>query len=157
MTSKPPWFASNAAERAAMVQWMHRKLDDQQAEMMRPAGNSAKHRAWLKADGPQIYHAERGNIELLRKKYPLHARFLDAPPPRKQVNDVRDDAITTAVFAVEQIRRIWKNEYDRKNRQTGQRPTALEIAALWMDVSEEDILKRMKPSGPSGKKLSRAD
>lgn len=39
----------------------------------------------------------------------------------------------------------------------GQRPTALEIAALWMDVNEEDIEKRMKPSGPSGKKLPRAD
>ena len=149
--TRPPWFARDAAERKAMVQWVHRKLNELQADTMRPAGNSAKHRAWLKADGPEIYYAERGKIEPLQKKYPHLAPFLCAPPPRKQVKVTREDALTTAVWAVEQVRKIWKKEYNRKNRQQGQRPTALEIAALWMDVSEEDILKRMKPSGPSGK------
>jgi hypothetical protein len=149
MTERPPWFARNAAEREAMVQWVHRQLDELQAARLQPTGTGTH--KWLQEDGPQIYHAERGNIEPLRKKYPRLAPFLFAPPPRKQVRVARHDAITTAVWAAGQIREIWKNKYDRKNRHKGQRPTALEIAALWMDVSEDDILKRMHKSGPSGK------
>jgi hypothetical protein len=147
MTDKPPpWTASEA-----MVRWMHRKLDERQAEMMRPTGNSAKHSAWLKADGPEIYYAEHGEIEPLRKKYPRLAPFLFALEPKNPAKATRDDAIATAVWAYKCIPEIWQKEYGRKNRRRGQ-VGALEIAARWMDVAKKDILTRMNKSGPSGKK-----
>jgi hypothetical protein len=157
MTERPPWFARNAAEREAMVQWMHRQLDELQAARLQPTGTDTH--KWLQEDGPQIYYAERGRIEPLRKKYPHLAPFLFAPPKRKQVRVARYDAITTAVWAVEQIGKIWKNEYKLKKRpyRSGDQILAVEIAALWMEVDPDDIKTRMKPSGPSGKKLSRAD
>jgi hypothetical protein len=59
---------------------------------------------------------------------------------------------------VPRIRIIWQKEYGRKNR-TRDQVSAVTIAALWMNVSEDEILKRIKPSGPSGKKkkISRAE
>lgn len=154
MTDKPPpWFARNPREREAMVQWVHRKLDDRQAEMMRPTGNSARHRAWLKADGPEIYYAERGIIEPLRKKYPHLEPFLVALEPKKSTKENRDDAISTAVWAYKIIPENLQKEkeYRRKNRSDGQ-VGALEIAARWIGVAQKDILTRMNKSGPSGKK-----
>jgi hypothetical protein len=153
MTDKLPKWNDNEA----MVRWVHRQLDELQAARWQQTGTGTH--KWLQEDGPQIYHAERGHIEPLRKKYPRLAPFLFAPPKRQQERVARHDAITTAVWAVEQIGKIWKNEYKLKKRPYRRRGqiSAVEIAALWMEVDPDDIKTRMKPSGPSGKKLSRAD
>jgi hypothetical protein len=175
MTERPKWEAHDARERIEMVQWTHLKLNEwQAAEASGKKRTAPEYRAWLEADGPEIYYAEHGNIEPLRKKYSRLAPFLIAP--KKLKKEPRTDAITTAVAAVKKIREIWRAEYGLVNRPDGQ-VSAIEIAALWMqecgpgegqllkaegniEVLEfmEAIEKRMKPSGPSGKKkVSRAE
>ena len=141
MTDKLPKWNDNEA----MVRWVHRQLDELQDARLRPTGTSAH--KWLAEDGPQIYYAERGRIEPLRKKYPRLAPFLFAPPKRKQKRVPRHDAITVAVWATQRIPEIWKKEYGLKKRPYRSRGqiSAVEIAALWMEVDPDDILKRMNP------------
>jgi hypothetical protein len=154
MIKKPLWFGSNEE----MVQYMHWKLDEALDELhSEPCAETSIYTDWLEKYGPEIEAAEHGDIEKLRKRLPHLARFLVAPPPRKRKRPKKIDAVTTAVWAVKRIPEIWAREYKgRKNRAKGQ-VGAVEIAALWMGVSVADIEKRMKPSGPSGKKKSRAD
>jgi hypothetical protein len=139
-----------------------RKLNElQQAESDPGDLTAEEYGDWLAAYGPEIEAADYGNIEPLRKRLPHLARFLFALPPRKRKKRQRNDAVATAVWAAQRIPEIWQREYDgRKNRPRDQ-VSAVAIASLWLDgdVSEDDILKRLKPSGPSGKKkkLPRAD
>jgi hypothetical protein len=154
MTDKPPKWDDNDA----MVPWMHRKLDERQAaEASGHRRTAQEYHAWLEADGPEIYYAEHGNVEPLRTKYPNLAPFLHAPTKRKQKNELKTDAISTAVWAVGQISKIWREEYKLKKRPYRSRAqiSAVEIAALWIEVDPEDIKTRMHPRGK--KKLSRAD
>lgn len=153
MIKKPLWFGSNEQ----MVQWTCQELDKALDELHSEPCDDVSYADWLERYGPEIEAAEHGDIEPLRKRLPHLAGFLVAPPPRKRKRPQRIDAVTTAVWAVKRIPEIWRKEYKgRKNRAKGQ-VGAVEIAALWMDVSVKDILKRLKPSGPSGKKKSRAD
>jgi|SRR5450759_3170077 hypothetical protein len=159
MIERPPWDAP----KDKMVRWMHRKLDDlQQAELDPGRDKNAirrrgkDHAAWLAAYGPEIEQADYGDIKPLRKRLPHLARFLFLPDKKKKLQ--KNDPVATAVWAVPRIRIIWQKEYGRKNR-TRDQVSAVTIAALWMNVSEDEILKRIKPSGPSGKKkkISRAE
>jgi hypothetical protein len=155
MTRRPPWFGP----KEQMVLWVHGKLDELLKERHPKSRNEASIRRyadWVEGYGPEIEAAEHGDIEPLRKRLPRLARFLVAPPARKRKRQQKIDALTVAVWAAKRIPEIWLKEYGRKNRSKDQ-VGAIEIAALWMNVPIAAIERRMKPSGPSGKKKSRAD
>jgi hypothetical protein len=163
MTFKPRWQGRNPREREQMVRWVHEQLDaeaEYTARLEGPAAEAAheEYLAWCARLGPQIDAAESGDIEPLRRRLPELEKFLFAPPPRKRKKRPKHDAVTTAAWAVRSIRKIWQREYGRKNRHADDGPSAVEIAASWVEVTPPDIEKRLKPSGPSGKKkFSRAD
>jgi hypothetical protein len=160
MTKLPPWQARNPRERQQMADWVNERLDElDEAKFNEGCNNSEEFRAFVGTWGSEIDAADRGNIEPLRKRLPQIARFLTAPPPRTKKKRQMLSPAEAAALNVKRIRDLWKKNYKRKNRRRDDGPSAIEIAALRSEVSVEKVERRLKPSGPSGKrkKVSRAE
>jgi hypothetical protein len=160
MTKLPPWQARNPRERQQMVDWVNERLDElNEADFNEGCNNAQQFEAWLATGGREIDAADHGNIEPLRKRLPQIARFLTAPLPRKRKKRQMLSPAAVAALNVKRIRHLWKKHYKRKNRRKDDGPSAIEIAALRSEVSVGKVEKRLKPSGPSGKKkkVSRAE
>jgi hypothetical protein len=167
--AKPPWHARDQRERELMFQWVLDTGDRQvQADLVEAAEKFGKRLPEWKAEARrahaeyrgEIRAAEIGNIEPLRKRFPLIAKFINLPPgykPKRRPKPISKAML--AARAVKFIRALWQREYGRKNRRPDDGQSALEIAARIFNVSVSEIAKKMKPSGPSGKrkKVSRAD
>lgn len=161
MTNRPPWEACSGPpekrqrEIRAFDLWAHSKLDDLQEDMLRSACKNADY-ANFAAD---VF----GDMRMLRQQNPTLARHLNRNPNhiykpwrkrRPSKHDLRDN-VGWAVWAVKELRKIWKSEYEFVQRTAHHGSTTEEIALSWLakdDVTIEDILRRMNKSGPSGKK-----
>jgi hypothetical protein len=149
-----------------MERWLNRKLDeldredlDRQNEEMRAANVNTKFDelvTWMKADGPEVREAERGNMEPLHKKYPHLAKFLFLPkqsgkgknfpkpePLFAAVSDSQLWDLTQAVWDAARIRIIWKRHYE-----TGPQNYASpeEIAARRWNVDVVERVHKWKKS-----------
>jgi hypothetical protein len=154
MTKQPPWIARSRRDRQLMVNWLEVKLDKiffDEFEKYQHEGlkNYDKVLAWAKKLGPEIAEAEHGNVEPLRRRFPVIAKYINLPrrhrgqryPRREDVNKV--GPLNAAAADISRIRAIWQEHYGKKNRPADQ-ASAEEIAAELWDVKIEDLVKHLK-------------
>jgi hypothetical protein len=99
----------------------------------------------------EIEADRRGDVELLRRRYPWFARMINRPKldgrgkhwpkkltaERKAVVIAQD--VAAAVHDVKRIRNLWQQELGKKNRGEGEGPTALDIAAYRWGIEVEQV------------------
>jgi hypothetical protein len=144
----PPWRWQVESDKAWMVSWCHRKLD----ELDRPIEQRPKmtdeqlreHFERLSNLGPEIELAEGGNVEPLRDKILAMAdlppevaarvvKFFCPPKPgkRRHVKFNNFLVVDAAARDVDRIKAIWRHYYpDNKHRRDDDGPSAFQIAAL---------------------------
>jgi hypothetical protein len=147
----PRWTARDERDRERMVAWVNWELDYTPVEFPKPSPEADEfYRAWRKAYGPEIEHAEHGNIEPLRQRLPDLAKFLHLPKRGrgKRFPKMRDenDRVQRAAYDVRTIRDLWEKHYGKKRRCKNDGPSAEEIAADRYEVDVEDVIKRLKKS-----------
>jgi hypothetical protein len=147
------------------IDWVNSKLDQEEERL--DSLYISRNRATTKDDKTvtqlfdpverAIMSAWRGDIEPLKKLYPKLVPFLVARK-RLKTKGPRIDLLTLAANDVKFIRDLWRAHPDKRIY----RATAdVEIAiARWDDKSDQyrsevtvpAVVKKLKPSGPSGKK-----
>jgi hypothetical protein len=169
--TRPPWTARNERERRAMVDWVNKKLDEENAtEAQRYADNfppviapehAEKYFKWRSEGGLERAAAEAGVIDLaralVRSRWPYLADLVQLPPLKRgekfrpELTGVLTGAqlrhklsIADAAKDVKRIRRLWQAHYGQKNRRPSDGPSAVQIAAKRHGVSVEEVELRLK-------------
>jgi hypothetical protein len=147
---RPPWEAGNEREQQWMMAWVLQKLDEADIETHRTNIKNVDRAFWTNHFAtlrPQIAEAEHGNIEPLRKKFPLIARFINLPKledGKRRKSRKKFSRADAAARDVRRIRAIWQQNFDGKKNRKGQ-PTAEQIAMeRWEDVTEEQLASAAK-------------
>jgi hypothetical protein len=149
MSDLPPWHAQNEKDNEEMRRWVNLKLDElfkTAMESFQSPNRLAEMDRWSEGDEPELYAARHGNLEPLRKKYPLFAPFLNYPTLGQRGKYLRprvDDPLTSAAKDVPRIRSLWLTFYGKKNRSSGQL-SAEDIAAERWDVDASDVAETLK-------------
>ena len=150
---KPDWLPEGTNYEKSMTDWVNWHLDRAPFPDQEP--NSPEVLVWLfEKDGPEVEAADRGDISLLKKKYPHLARFFrlakrDHGKRRKSLRWDPNDRAKLAAIEVAEINQLWWKHYKKKVRR--EEPSAVKIAAGRWDVEVEDVVKwvkELKKRGP---------
>jgi hypothetical protein len=161
MTDLPEWSVSGhgAAETKRRVErmerWVNQQLDlilENQIEVANSdLLNIAEMLQELQSNemtaASEVEAAWRGDIGPLQRRFPLLKDFLVAPPKRKRMRLPKTDLVQFAANDEKRIRALWQAKLGRKNRLKDDPISARGIAARRWGVDEEDIARRLKPSG----------
>ena len=177
----PPWIASNQRDNKLMALWLNERLDEVQKGLLDNLSvdfdNLFDHgnlsvdddpqfaffweeiQARRKAGGKEIYEAQQGNIEPLRKLYPHIAEFIHLPKrpgkgthfQKSQYNverpifaDLKKRALTFAAWDVATIRDLWERWYPKKKRSNPSALSAEDFAAMRHRVDVNKLCEWMR-------------
>lgn len=148
--ARPPWTGDDEA----MTRWLMHRLNERLREdqvgfkawQMSPEGQTAEAEQMARDNsvGPAILAAENGDIEPLRKMFPLLAPYL-YPPKRKRGGQSSaplaglQTKLVYAVVQVPRIRALWRQHYDKKNRRKDETSAEWFAARLW-GVTEDEVI-----------------
>ena len=166
----PPPVSRGDRDKARMARWLNTELDTILERIVNETKwtprEAWKWFHWRGRAGPEKVAARHGNIEPLRKTFPLLARWLHLEPRGKGdrfPRDKWDDAmsknynrkLTAAVWDAGRIRKIWKIYYETKPKGYS---SPEEIAAHRWEVKVNDVhqwkLSRRCPKDPLPKILA---
>jgi hypothetical protein len=150
MSQDPPcWKPKSKRDEEAMVRWVNERLDDLLDSEVTGRTGTDRYIEWLKNDGPQIWAAERGDLDPLRKLYPHLAPYLHRRKRSrgKYLRKASFDPVKAAIEDIKNIRLIWKQQYKTKHRKRDDKPSAVDIAVgRWKSygVTPNKIANRLK-------------
>ena len=138
---KPPRKSDFAKYRMMMIDFVEWHLIDNAPKVYGPEDFSSLFNPFAS----ELYAAEKGDIEPLRKKLPKLAKFLHLPPEPKRKQGQRATGsfysvpkrAQLAADLVPKIRKLWEETYQKKVRK--QEPSAEDIAAHIYSVKIKDV------------------
>jgi hypothetical protein len=147
---KPRWDCRNGADRKALEVWTNARLDeldepsdDDIAIYIATMTDEKFHDATVKHFGATIRRNRAINkFKAMGWKPPHGVGRAKGEPRPGDLSDIEKAALEYAADDVESIYRIWRQDFQKRNR--GAAPTAIAIAARRAGIDEEQLINFRK-------------